>query len=188
MMHLDSKEVQLEGLLKLWVYNILLCLHYLNDKLHKIICSCSGKSINWNEFEIKLKKLQNKSIKHITNVSNSYNLWENISKTDDHFKYEIVRQNIQTYKPPVVIAKLLAVVDVNGNIVTEPDIKKHGTMVSLVMDKTCFYCKAGGQQNDLGVVKTNKGKIFEVIGVENIQENGIILHHIKSNDWPILLR
>lgn len=131
--------------------------------------------------------MRTKTIKHIQKLSNSFTLHD-IPKTDDHFKYEMVRSNSQTYEPLVVNAKILTIVDKNGNIVTDSDVKKRGLMVSLILNKTCFYCKAGGQQNDIGIVKTKNGKIFDVISVEKIQENGIILHNINSEDWPILLK
>lgn len=144
--------------------------------------------MNWKEFEIKLKNLQTKTIKHILKEpNNSMDKSVNIPKTNDSFKYEMIRLENQTYILPAVSAKLLAIVDINGKIVTEPDINKHGIMVSLVLDKTCFYCKAGGQQNDIGIVKTSSGKVFDVINCEKIQENGVVLHYIKSNDWPVLL-
>lgn len=143
--------------------------------------------MNWNEFDAKLKTLQSKTLKHNQKVSNSYEI-KNIPKTDDSFKYDIIRYDSQRYELPAVTAKLLAIVDMNGNIVTEPDIKVHGDLVSLVLDKTCFYCKAGGQQNDIGIVKTTNGKVFDIINVEQIKENGIVLHYIKSNDWPLLFR
>jgi alanyl-tRNA synthetase len=143
--------------------------------------------VNWNEFEMQLRNLQTKSIKCIQKVSNNYSM-QNIPKTDDSYKYKITRHSNQTYVSPVVTAKLLAIIDMNGNIVTEPDITKHGVIVSLVLDKTCFYSKAGGQQHDIGTVKTNNGKIFNVNDVEKIQENGIVLHFINSIDWPILLK
>lgn len=142
--------------------------------------------MNWNEFDSKLKNLQIKTIKHITKISN-YEL-ANIPKTDDSFKYEMIRYNDQTYISPEITAKLLAIVDINGNIVTKPNDKEHGDTVSLVLDKTSFYCKAGGQQNDIGLMKTKSGKIFYVNDVEKIQENCVVLHHIKSSDWPLLLK
>jgi len=147
----------------------------------------SDKVVNWNELDINLKNLQTKTIKQIRKISN-YCLLQDIPKTDDSFKYEMIRHNNQTYISPSVSAKLLAIIDINGNTVTEPNINKHGIMVSLILDKTSFYCKAGGQQNDIGLIKTNSGKIFNVINVEKIQENGIVLHYIKSSDWPMLLR
>lgn len=146
-----------------------------------------GKPASWNELHEKLKKLQTKTIKHIKKKSNNY-MTENIPKTDDSFKYEIIRYNNESYLSPALIAKLLAIVDINGIIVTEPDIKEQGDIVSLVLDKTSFYCTAGGQQNDIGVIKTNNGIVFNVTGVDKIEENGVILHHIESSDWPILLR
>lgn len=145
-----------------------------------------GKPVDWNELDTKLKSLQVKTLNHIKKLSN-YTL-ENIPKTNDDFKYEMIRCDDQTYISPVVTATLLAIVDTNGNIVTEPNIKEHGVMVSLVLDKTSFYCKAGGQQNDIGIIKTKSGKIFYVNNVEKIQENCVVLHYIKSNDWPALLR
>lgn len=126
-------------------------------------------------------------MQNIKKMSDNYAI-ENFPKTDDSSKYEMIRNNDKTYKSPVITAKILAIIDMNGNIVTEPDIKKHGFMVSLVLDKTSFYCKAGGQNNDIGIIKTNKGKIFDVQNVEKIQDNGVVLHFIKSNDWPILLK
>lgn len=144
--------------------------------------------MNWKEFEIKLKDLQTKTIKHIHKASNnSINKSIDIIKTDDSYKYEMIRVDNQTYVSPEISAKLLAIVDINGEIVTKPDIQKHGVMVSLVLDKTCFYCKAGGQQNDIGVVKINSGRVFNVINCEKIQENGVVLHYIESTDWPVLL-
>lgn len=143
--------------------------------------------MNWNELDIQLKSLQTKSIKHIQNVSNNYTL-RDIPKTDDSFKYEMIRLNNQTYVSPVVTAKLLAIIDMNGNIITESNIKEHGDKVSLALDKTCFYSTAGGQHGDIGIIKTTSGKCFNVIGVEKIQENDIVLHYIKSSDWPLLLR
>lgn len=146
-----------------------------------------GLSVNWNEFEMQLRNLQMKSIKCVQKVSNDCTM-ENIPKTDDSFKYKIICHNTHTYETPVVTAKLLAIIDMNGNIVTEPDIKEHGVMVSLVLDKTCFYSKAGGQQHDIGTVKTKNGKVFNVNDVEKKQEHGIVLHYINSIDWPILLK
>lgn len=136
---------------------------------------------------MKLKMLQTKTAEHLHNISNNY-MAVDILKTDDSFKYDMIRHNDQTYVSPVVTANILAIVDMNGIVVTDPDIKKHGLMVSLVLDKTCFYCEAGGQQNDIGVVKTNNGQIFNINNVEKIQENGVVLHYIKSSDWPMLLR
>jgi len=154
--------------------------------LYCLFCLYIDKPVNWNELDSKLKSLQTKTIKHIKKISKC--MLKNIPKTDDDFKYEMIRCNDQTYISPEVTAKLLAIVDTNGNIVTEPDIKEHGVMVSLVLDKTSFYCKAGGQQNDVGIVKTKSGKIFDVNDVEKIQENCVVLHYIKSSDWPILLK
>lgn len=145
------------------------------------------KPINWNEFDVKLKKLQTKTIQNILKVSSNH-VMNNISKTDDSFKYEMIRNNDKTYKSPVITAKVLAIVDMNGNIVTEPNTTKHGLTVSLVLDKTSFYCKAGGQNNDIGTIKTKNGKIFDIHNVEKIQDSGVVFHFIKSNDWPILLR
>lgn len=150
------------------------------------VVSFSGKVVDWNELDTKLKQLQTKSIRHLKNVSNSF-LTEDIPKTNDSFKYNTVCSN-STYESPAVAAKLLAIVDARGSIVTEPNIKEHGVLVSLVLDKTNFYCQAGGQQNDIGFVKTNDGKVFDVIDVEKSQETGVVLHYIKSNDWPILLK
>lgn len=152
-----------------------------------MVCFFLGQSVNWNEFEMQLKCLQTKSIKGVQKLSNNLTI-ENIPKTDDSFKYETIRHNSQTYEPPVVTAKLLAILDMNGNIVTEPDIKEHGIMVSLVLDKTCFYSTAGGQQHDIGTIKTKSGKVFNVNDVEKKQENGIVLHYINSIDWPLLLK
>lgn len=145
------------------------------------------KPVNWVEFEAKLKKLQSKTIKHIQELSNNYTI-KNIPKTNDSYKYRFTRLNSKNYEFPAVTAKLLSIIDMNGNIVTKPDIQAHGTLISLVLNKTCFYCKAGGQQSDIGIVKTANGKVFDIIDVEKIQENGVILHFIKSNDWPMLLR
>ncbi|XP_026821859.1 alanine--tRNA ligase, mitochondrial-like isoform X2 [Rhopalosiphum maidis] len=145
-----------------------------------------GKPVSWNELHEKLKKLQTKTIKHTKKQSNKY-MTGDIPKTDDSFKYEIIRHNNESYLSPALTAKLLAIVDINGNIVTELDIKEQGDMVSLVLDKTSFYCEAGGQQNDIGIVKTNNGIVFDVTDVDKIEENGVVLHHIKSSDWPILL-
>lgn len=143
--------------------------------------------MNWNELDVKLHNLQTKTITQIKNASNNY-IIENIPKTDDSFKYDLIRYNKQTYKSPVVIAKLLEILDINGNIITEHDIEKQGLIVSLVLDKSSFYCKAGGQENDIGTIKTTNGKIFYVHKVEKINENGVILHYIKSKYWPILLK
>lgn len=98
------------------------------------------------------------------------------------------RLDTQEYELPAVTANLLAIIDMNGNIVTESNTQEHGILVSLVLDKTCFYCKAGGQLNDIGTIKTTSGKTFDIIDVEKIQENGVVLHFIESNDWPMLLR
>lgn len=145
------------------------------------------KPVNWNEFDVKLKKLQTQTIQNNQKMSDNY-VMKNIPKTDDSLKYEMIRNNDKTYKSPVITAKILAIVDMNGNIVTEPDISKHGLTVSLVLDKTSFYCNAGGQNNDIGTIKTKNGKIFDIHYVEKIQDSGVVFHFIKSNDWPILLR
>lgn len=143
--------------------------------------------MNWNEFEIQLKNLRTKTIKYVQKELSKFTMLD-IPKTDDSFKYKIIRLKNETYVSPVITSKLLAIVDMNGQILTKPDPKKHGQMVSLVLDKTCFYCKAGGQENDIGIVKTSSGKEFDVIDCVKIQETGVVLHYIKSNDWPILLR
>lgn len=143
--------------------------------------------MNWDELDTKLKILQTKTVKYLHKISNNYVSIDS-PKTDDSFKYEMIRHNDQTYVSPDVTAKILAIVDINGTIVTDSNIKEHGVMVSLVLDKTCFYCEAGGQQNDIGIIKTNNGHIFNVNNVEKIQENGVVLHYIKSSDWPLLLK
>lgn len=143
--------------------------------------------MNWNEFEVQLKNLHTKTIKRIQKeISNFIAL--GISKTDDSFKYEIIHLKNQTYVSHAMTSKLLAIVDMNGQILTKPNPKIHGQMVSLVLDKTCFYCKAGGQENDIGIVKTSSGKVFDVIDCVKIQETGVVLHYIKSSDWSLLLR
>lgn len=183
MMHLVLKKKLSKSLLKLWVNIIFVIFVFIKLIVYLLL----GKQANWIEFEAKLKKLQSKTIKRIQEVSNNYAI-KNIPKTDDSYKYKVIRLNSQRYEVPAVTANLLAIIDMNGNIVTEPDIKVHGILVSLVFDKTCFYCKAGGQQNDIGMIKTTNGKTFDIIDVEKVQENGVVLHFIESNDWPMLLR
>ncbi|XP_050420574.1 alanine--tRNA ligase, mitochondrial-like [Adelges cooleyi] len=153
------------------------------------LAKATDMPVDWNEFNDKLLALKSKTKHCIRNTSKINNLMHNFPATDDGLKYNIFCQDNQSYNiSPAIPVKLLAVIDKNGIVIKEYNISEHNRddVVSLIFDKTNFYCEAGGQENDIGIVKTKSGLVFHVINVEKIQENGVILHYIKSKDWPLL--
>ncbi|AGK61537.1 alanyl-tRNA synthetase [Archaeoglobus sulfaticallidus PM70-1] len=51
----------------------------------------------------------------------------------------------------------------------------------VILDRTAFYPESGGQDNDTGVILTEKGEL-KVVDV--IDQNGIILHKVEGNFRP----
>ncbi|XP_050544706.1 alanine--tRNA ligase, mitochondrial-like isoform X2 [Daktulosphaira vitifoliae] len=146
-----------------------------------------GLPINWNEFNCQLNALRSKTKNQVYHLSKNNDLINNFPATKDHFKYDIFRHADHSYIIPTITSKLIAILDTNGNVINDSNIHKYGKNVSLVLEKTNFYCESGGQESDIGIIRTKNGTNFVVKNVNKVQENGVILHHIESDKWPILL-
>lgn len=94
--------------------------------------------------------------------------------TDDSAKYQYTHSAGQ-YEFPEVSGVVVAVVQ-GGQLVSEA---RPGQAVGLVLDKTCLYCEAGGQQCDRGWVE-GEGWMLDCDSVTSCC--GYIVHsgHIKS--------
>lgn len=147
-----------------------------------------GLPFNWSELNYQLDALRSKTKSQIHHLTKNNNFMNKFPATNDHFKYDVFCQRDHSYTIPTITSKLIAILDKNGNVVSDSNIHEYGNNVSLVLEKTNFYCESGGQESDVGVIKTKNGTTFEVKNVDKVLENGVILHHIESDKWPILLK
>lgn len=93
-----------------------------------------------------------------------------LSFTQDTEKYSYFKEN-DKYIFPSIECEVKAIF-VNGKI--EPNIGP-GTHCSVILDRTNFYHKAGGQASDTGQLVTNNGTQFHITDVTNY--GGYLLHH-----------
>ncbi|GLV40333.1 Alanyl-tRNA synthetase mitochondrial [Carabus blaptoides fortunei] len=94
---------------------------------------------------------------------------QNISKTDDSFKYNYCLKN-DAYEFDDVDIKVLKIIK-NGK---EINSIESNTECYLVLDRTNLYSEAGGQNSDKGFIKFGNEKLFKINDTLNI--NGYIFH------------
>lgn len=90
--------------------------------------------------------------------------------TEDTQKYSYVKEN-DKYVFPSMECEVKALI-VNGKVVSKIGQDTH---CSVVLDRTNFYHKAGGQGSDTGQLVTSDGTQFHVTDVAN--SGGYLLHH-----------
>ncbi|PNF17360.1 hypothetical protein B7P43_G02965, partial [Cryptotermes secundus] len=90
--------------------------------------------------------------------------------TENTEKYSYVKEN-DKYVFPSMECEVKAII-VNGKVV--PKIGQD-THCSVILDRSNFYHKAGGQASDTGQLVTNDGTQFHVTDVTN--SGGYLLHH-----------
>lgn len=119
-----------------------------------------GLEFNEHEFNTKLAEVKEKSASSIQtsrssglSTSTVETLKKSVAVTDDSAKYNYLRTVDSSgrvkYVFPEVKCAVKAVVR-EGSLVTEA---RDGERVGLVLDRTCLYHEAGGQQSDQGLLK-----------------------------------
>ena len=87
-------------------------------------------------------------------------------------KFEVEKTEFVGYTQTVCDAKVLAIVNTDGEFVDALGAGEKGTVV---LDKTPFYALSGGQVGDTGFVQKGEEKVFEVLDTTKNQD-GIFLH------------
>ncbi|XP_033228068.1 alanine--tRNA ligase, mitochondrial [Belonocnema kinseyi] len=117
----------------------------------------------------------------------------NVPRTDDSLKYDYSFDHKEYFFPPVR-SKLLGLI-INGNLKLSPEesdciLEKDdflGREVNILLDKTPFYVKEGGQTFDKGYVQI-KSLLFDIYEVRKIR--GYVFHvgyvvNNKSRKLPV---
>lgn len=98
--------------------------------------------------------------------------------TDDTGKYEyIYREDTGRYAVDPVKSRVLGII-VNNKLVPEIESINGNEEVSVILERTNFYCESGGQECDSGKMITSKGITMDVSKVHQI--DGRILHVISN--------
>lgn len=87
-------------------------------------------------------------------------------------KFEVEKTEFVGYTQTVCDAKVLAIVNTDGEFVDALGAGEKGTVV---LDKTPFYALSGGQVGDTGFIQKDEEKAFEVLDTTKNQD-GIFLH------------
>ena len=87
-------------------------------------------------------------------------------------KFEVEKTEFVGYTQTVCDAKVLAIVNMDGEFVDALGAGEKGTVV---LDKTPFYALSGGQVGDTGFIQKGEEKVFEVLDTTKNQD-GIFLH------------
>lgn len=87
-------------------------------------------------------------------------------------KFEVEKTEFVGYTQTVCDAKVLAIVNSDGEFVDALGAGEKGTVV---LDKTPFYALSGGQVGDTGFIQKGEEKVFEVLDTTKNQD-GIFLH------------
>ena len=87
-------------------------------------------------------------------------------------KFEVEKTEFVGYTQTVCDAKVLAIVNTEGEFVDALGAGEKGTVV---LDKTPFYALSGGQVGDTGFIQKGEEKVFEVLDTTKNQD-GIFLH------------
>ena len=87
-------------------------------------------------------------------------------------KFEVEKTDFVGYTQTVCDAKVLAIVNTDGEFVDALGAGEKGTVV---LDKTPFYALSGGQVGDTGFIQKGEEKVFEVLDTTKNQD-GIFLH------------
>lgn len=102
----------------------------------------------------------------------------NLRKTDDSFKYNYTFDVVTNiFKLKNLKSKVVAILDSEYNFIT--DVNETNSIFHLITEETNFYSESGGQESDLGIIKSENAE-FEVIAVDNI--GGYILHTVRGKD------
>ena len=87
-------------------------------------------------------------------------------------KFEVEKTEFVGYTQTTCDAKVLAIVNTDGEFVDALGAGEKGTVV---LDKTPFYALSGGQVGDTGFIQKGEEKVFEVLDTTKNQD-GIFLH------------
>ena len=87
-------------------------------------------------------------------------------------KFEVEKTEFVGYTQTACDAKVLAIVNTDGEFVDALGAGEKGT---IVLDKTPFYALSGGQVGDTGFIQKGEEKVFEVLDTTKNQD-GIFLH------------
>ncbi|XP_076268548.1 alanine--tRNA ligase, mitochondrial isoform X1 [Rhynchophorus ferrugineus] len=135
-------------------------------------------SYNPENLVIKMNKVRAKSREehHIQFNKIFDSLNGDLNKTDDTEKYSY-RRNESGYIFPELSAKVLKIID-NDQFIS----KAHGgSSCSVILDKTNFYCEAGGQQSDRGALIFKNGAL-RIESVLNINDYIVHRGYIEGED------
>lgn len=161
------------------------------------IVSFLGLEFKEEDFNTKLAEAKEKSISSIQasrssglSTSTIEFLKKSLSITDDSAKYNYLRTVDSSgrviYVFPEVECVVKAVVR-EGSLVKEA---RDGERVGLVLDRTCLYHEAGGQQSDQGVLKgegwsldcdTVLNSVGYLVHLGQLKTEGLVSKHVHNS-------
>lgn len=99
-----------------------------------------------------------------------------ITCDDSKYNYRFNRDS-NSFVVDTIKSKIVAIIDPQNQIVDS--IESKNDEISVIFDRTNFYCEAGGQASDIGRMKIDGAFELPITGV--YQLNGRILHQITTN-------
>ena len=155
----------------------------------EMIAKCKNLSFDQNEFQksFDIARSKSKLMSAISSSSGNMEKLQNITPTEDHYKYIFQRKTDTHYAFPMIKAKILSILDADDQSEnkcseisdeTESSIPKKlkGDKCGIILDKTTFYHEAGGQVGDRGVLIGPNGATFTVHDCQKLEGTDLVLH------------
>lgn len=157
----------------------------------------SDLSINWDEYELYLRQIENRSINNIRRIADYEIILESLDiKTDDSLKHKYFRSNdldaSVAYTFPDIRARLLVILE-QGNVASvdrkpeclpvdllelaNAEVKINNREIGLIFDQTNFTCEYGGLCSDKGFVIVDEKLRFKVNSTR--KRKGYIIHNVQ---------
>lgn len=104
---------------------------------------------------------------------------DSFPETDDAGKYDFIyRTDSSSFAVDPVKTSILGIV-LNGTLVKEiTNTVRPNDEVSIIVERSNFYCESGGQEHDTGKIITSNGVAMDVSKVVSL--NGRVLHVVKN--------
>lgn len=122
-------------------------------------------------------------------------LKETVPMTDDNFKYIYTRELKKNKVPKYLLNQLegsIEAVILRNKLIDDKAVRvKAGEDVGVILDRTCFYSEAGGQEADQGsivVLGSKAEQMFSINVTHVINCAGYIIHYGKvstTGQWLV---